>query len=88
MLEIIGIIVAILAVIVIVLLGYAATKPNTISYTRSTRITGSGCVRLGHCASAPSNFTSMGSVLAAYWRRRKRSRSLPLAWPACASRGC
>ena len=38
MLEIIGIIVAILAIIVIALLGYAATKPKTVSYTRSTRI--------------------------------------------------
>lgn len=38
MLEIIGIIVAILAIIVVGLLGYAATKPNTVSYTRSARI--------------------------------------------------
>jgi hypothetical protein len=38
MLETIAIILAILIVIVVALLGYAATKPNTISYNRSTRI--------------------------------------------------
>lgn len=38
MLEVIAIILAILIAVVVVLLGYAATKPNTISYTRSTRI--------------------------------------------------
>lgn len=38
MLEAIAIILAILIVIIVALLGYAATKPSTISYTRSTRI--------------------------------------------------
>jgi hypothetical protein len=38
MLETIGIIVAVLVVIVVALLGYAATKPNTIRYARSARI--------------------------------------------------
>jgi hypothetical protein len=38
MLETIAIIVAVLVVIVIALLGYAATKPNTIRYARSTRV--------------------------------------------------
>jgi Polyketide cyclase / dehydrase and lipid transport len=37
-LETIVIILALLVVIVVALLGYAATKPNTVSYTRSTRI--------------------------------------------------
>jgi carbon monoxide dehydrogenase subunit G len=36
--ETIAIIIAILIVIVLALLGYAATKPNTFSYARSTRI--------------------------------------------------
>lgn len=38
MLETIAIILAILIVIVVALLAYAATKPNTFSYARSTRI--------------------------------------------------
>jgi hypothetical protein len=38
MLETIAIILAILVVIVVAVLGYAATKPNTISYARSARI--------------------------------------------------
>jgi len=37
-LEAVAIILAILILIVVAVLGYAATKPNTISYTRSTRI--------------------------------------------------
>jgi carbon monoxide dehydrogenase subunit G len=37
-LETIAIILAVLIVIVVALLGYAATKPNTIRYTRSARI--------------------------------------------------
>lgn len=38
MLETIAIILAVLVVIVVALLGYAATKPNTVRYARSTRI--------------------------------------------------
>ena len=38
MLETIAIILAVLIVIVVALLGYAATKPDTIRYARSTRI--------------------------------------------------
>jgi hypothetical protein len=38
MLETVAIILAILIAIVVVLLGYAATKPNTIRYARGTRI--------------------------------------------------
>src|SRR5215208_1940663 len=38
MLEIIAIFIAALIVIIVAILGYAATKPNTIRYARSTRV--------------------------------------------------
>ena len=38
MLEIVAIILAVLIAIVVVILGYAATKRNTIRYARSARI--------------------------------------------------